>query len=51
MNNIEIISKEACFSCRSCEQSCPKKCIQMLENEEGFLGDPTEIALVKYVRK
>ena len=37
MNNIEIISKEACFSCRSCEQSCPKKCIQMLENEEGFL--------------
>ena len=37
MSNIEIISKEACFSCRSCEQSCPKKCIQMLENEEGFL--------------
>lgn len=26
-----------CVGCRSCEQSCPRKCIKMKENQEGFL--------------
>lgn len=26
-----------CVGCRSCEQSCPKKCITIEENSEGFL--------------
>lgn len=36
MNNISKI-KLQCVGCRSCEQSCPKKCISMKENNEGFL--------------
>ena len=36
MNNISITG-EACVGCRSCEQTCPKKCIIMTENHEGFL--------------
>ena len=28
--------KEKCVGCKSCEQSCPKHCISMLENKEGF---------------
>lgn len=34
--NISIIDKDCC-GCRSCEQSCPKKCISMKENDEGFI--------------
>lgn len=36
MDNIKGIGK-ACVGCRSCEQSCPKKCIRLRPNEEGFL--------------
>lgn len=25
-----------CIGCRACEQICPKRCIEFLENEEGF---------------
>ena len=35
MENISRI-KEKCVGCKSCEQSCPKSCISMKENEEGF---------------
>ena len=42
MNNIEIISKEECFSCRSCEQTCPKSCIKMLENESKIFENLKE---------
>ena len=35
MENISGI-KEKCVGCKSCEQSCPKHCISMLENKEGF---------------
>lgn len=28
--------KEKCVGCKSCEQSCPKHCISMVENREGF---------------
>lgn len=36
MNNINKV-KLKCVGCRSCEQSCPKKCISMVTNNEGFL--------------
>ena len=36
MENISGI-KEKCVGCKSCEQSCPKHCISMLENKEGVL--------------
>lgn len=36
MENIESIGIH-CFGCRACEQSCPKKCITMKENDEGFI--------------
>lgn len=35
MNNILSI-KDKCFGCKSCEQICPKQCIYMVENKEGF---------------
>lgn len=35
MKNISRI-KEKCVGCKSCEQSCPKHCISMVENKEGF---------------
>lgn len=35
MENISRI-KEKCVGCKSCEQSCPKHCISMGENKEGF---------------
>ena len=35
MENILRI-KEKCVGCKSCEQSCPKQCISMLETKEGF---------------
>lgn len=37
MNNIGKIDEIHCFSCRSCEQICPQKCIKMQETQEGFL--------------
>ena len=35
MENISKI-KEKCVGCKSCEQICPKHCIFMVENNEGF---------------
>ncbi len=35
MENISRIQKR-CVGCRSCEQSCPKHCISLLEDKEGF---------------
>lgn len=34
---INIKSKEECCGCSACVQRCPKQCIKMLEDEEGFL--------------
>ena len=34
MNNVSMINKKNCFSCRSCFFSCPKNAIEMKENEE-----------------
>lgn len=35
MENISAIGQR-CFGCKSCEQSCPRHCITMEENAEGF---------------
>ncbi len=34
---MEILEKEKCCGCESCAISCPVNCIQMQEDEEGFL--------------
>ena len=34
---IEIIDKHACCGCSACVQKCPKQCISLVEDEEGFL--------------
>ena len=34
---ITITKKEHCFGCGACSKVCPKQCIQMKEDEEGFL--------------
>lgn len=34
---IHIINKSECCGCNACIQRCPKKCITMHEDEEGFL--------------
>ena len=36
MNTISVVRSQ-CVGCRSCEQVCPKKCISICENKEGFL--------------
>lgn len=36
-NTINQLDKKKCFGCRSCEQVCPKKCIKMKDDHEGFL--------------
>lgn len=33
---IEITDKRKCCGCEACANICPKKCIEMLEDEEGF---------------
>ena len=32
-----VISKELCCGCEACRQICPQKCIDMREDEEGYL--------------
>ena len=34
---IKITEKEACCGCAACQQICPKKCISMSADEQGFL--------------
>ena len=33
---IEIKNKNNCCGCFACSSVCPKHCIQMVEDEEGF---------------
>ncbi|WP_283109409.1 Coenzyme F420 hydrogenase/dehydrogenase, beta subunit C-terminal domain [Thomasclavelia spiroformis] len=35
--NIEIITKKECTGCGVCVVNCPKKCISMVYDDEGFL--------------
>ncbi len=37
MKNIGELAKNNCTGCRMCEQLCPVKAINMIENEEGFI--------------
>ncbi|MDM8326134.1 Coenzyme F420 hydrogenase/dehydrogenase, beta subunit C-terminal domain [Bacteroides gallinaceum] len=34
---IKILNKKDCCGCTACVQRCPKRCISMKEDEEGFL--------------
>ena len=34
---INIIDKKDCVGCNACVQRCPKQCISMHEDEQGFL--------------
>lgn len=34
---ISIKQKKDCCGCSACVQRCPKQCISMVEDEEGFL--------------
>lgn len=34
---IHIIDKQKCCGCSACAQKCPKHCIEMVEDQEGFL--------------
>lgn len=33
---INILDKKKCCGCSACEQACPKRCIQMVADHEGF---------------
>ena len=41
---INIKDKKNCCSCWACVQRCPKQCITMLKDEEGFLYPRVDIA-------
>jgi formate hydrogenlyase subunit 6/NADH:ubiquinone oxidoreductase subunit I len=34
--DISVIKKKNCFGCFACVNACPKDCISMPEDEEGF---------------
>lgn len=34
---IELVDKHACCGCSACVQKCPRQCISIVEDEEGFL--------------
>ena len=35
-DTIELVSTDRCYGCRACAETCPKQCIEMRENAEGF---------------
>lgn len=41
---IEIVEKKDCCGCGACEQRCPKQCITMQEDHEGFLYPLVDLA-------
>ena len=41
---IKITDKQDCCGCSACAQRCPKKCISMIEDEEGFLYPKVDTA-------
>lgn len=41
---INITDKHFCSGCSACAQSCPKYCIKLCEDEEGFLYPKVDIA-------
>ena len=41
---IEIKHKQDCCGCSACVQKCPKQCILMIEDEEGFLYPKVDLS-------
>ena len=41
---IKIIDKHNCCGCSACVQKCPKQCISMHEDEEGFLYPKVDLS-------
>lgn len=37
MKHIVVNTKELCCGCSACANACPKKCIEMQFDDEGFL--------------
>lgn len=42
---INIIDKKDCVGCNACVQRCPKQCISMQEDEQGFLYPKVDLSL------
>lgn len=42
---IHIASKEQCVGCNACVQRCPKACIAMVEDHEGFLYPKIDLGI------
>lgn len=42
---INIIDKKDCVGCNACVQRCPKQCISMHEDEQGFLYPKVDLTL------
>lgn len=42
---IDIIDKKDCVGCNACVQRCPKQCISMHEDEQGFLYPKVDLNL------
>ena len=42
---LDVISKEQCCGCQACAQACPKQCILMKADKEGFLYPHIEESL------
>ena len=42
---INIKDKKDCCGCSACAQKCPKACITMVEDHEGFLYPQVDAAL------
>lgn len=41
---IDIIDKKDCVGCNACVQRCPKQCISMHEDEQGFLYPKVDLS-------
>ena len=48
---IKIEAKYLCCGCGACEQKCPLKCIQLVEDDEGFLYPSVDESVVLYLIK
>ena len=41
---IDVRDKKNCCGCTACENACPRKCITMEEDEEGFLYPKIDVS-------
>ena len=42
----DVFLKMSCCGCSACLQKCPKKCIEMHEDAEGFLYPPPAMEII-----